>query len=101
MVSMRNKKNYSLIIIKYSSYLELCSQYLLSYICSSAVSQFLFIFFFSEGLQDYFKMVMAGFAGSPQMISATLLALTRIMYEFKGDLFNSLTLQRSSCIQAS
>ena len=29
-------------------------------------------------------MVLAGFAGSPQMISATLLALTRIMYTFKG-----------------
>jgi hypothetical protein len=35
-------------------------------------------------LEEYFKMVMAGFAGSPQMISATLLALTRIMYQFKG-----------------
>ena len=30
-------------------------------------------------------MVLAGLAGSPQMISATLLALTRIMYEFKGN----------------
>ncbi|XP_045190399.2 RRP12-like protein [Mercenaria mercenaria] len=37
-------------------------------------------------LEEYFKMVMAGFAGSPQMISATLLALTRIMYQFKGQM---------------
>ncbi|XP_060581938.1 RRP12-like protein [Ruditapes philippinarum] len=37
-------------------------------------------------LEEYFKMVMAGFAGSPQMISATLLALTRIMYQFKAEI---------------
>lgn len=45
-------------------------------------------------LEEYFKMVMAGFAGSPHMISATLLALTRIMYEFKdkvtGDMLESI-----------
>ena len=41
--------------------------------------------YFSDGLQEYFKMVLAGLAGSPQMISATLLALTRILYEFKGN----------------
>ena len=40
--------------------------------------------FLSDALEEYFKMVMAGFAGSPQMISATLFSLTRIMYEFKG-----------------
>ena len=44
-----------------------------------------FICYFSDGLQEYFKMVLAGLAGSPQMISATLLALTRILYEFKGN----------------
>uniref|UniRef100_A0A8W8IGX0 Uncharacterized protein n=1 Tax=Magallana gigas TaxID=29159 RepID=A0A8W8IGX0_MAGGI len=35
-------------------------------------------------LEDYFQMVMAGLGGSPQMVSSTLLALTRILYEFKG-----------------
>lgn len=30
------------------------------------------------------RLVMAGLAGSPQMISSTLLALTRLIYEFKG-----------------
>ena len=35
-------------------------------------------------------MVLAGLAGSPQMISATLLALTRILYEFKGNSLKSL-----------
>ncbi|KAL4231185.1 pre-rRNA processing protein [Mactra antiquata] len=45
-------------------------------------------------LEEYFKMVMAGFAGSPHMISATLQALTRIMYEFKdhitGDMLEAI-----------
>ncbi|OWF35995.1 RRP12-like protein [Mizuhopecten yessoensis] len=34
-------------------------------------------------VHTYFRTLMAGLAGSPQMISATLLALTRVLYEFK------------------
>ncbi|XP_060076895.1 RRP12-like protein [Ylistrum balloti] len=34
-------------------------------------------------VHTYFRTVMAGLAGSPQMVSATLLALTRVLYEFK------------------
>lgn len=37
-------------------------------------------------LENYLKMVMAGFAGSPHMISCTLLALTRILYQFKDQI---------------
>ncbi|KAK3582767.1 hypothetical protein CHS0354_015294 [Potamilus streckersoni] len=43
-----------------------------------------------ESLEEYFKLVMAGFAGSPQMISATLLALTRVLYQFKEKISSSL-----------
>ncbi|KAL3864637.1 hypothetical protein ACJMK2_006302, partial [Sinanodonta woodiana] len=43
-----------------------------------------------ESLDEFFMLVMAGFAGSPQMISATLLALTRVLYQFKDKLSNSL-----------
>ncbi|KAK3094601.1 hypothetical protein FSP39_003915 [Pinctada imbricata] len=43
-----------------------------------------------EALHSYFKLVMAGLAGSPQMISATLLALTRILYEFKDEIDSGL-----------
>ncbi|XP_069140254.1 RRP12-like protein [Argopecten irradians] len=34
-------------------------------------------------VHNYFRTLMAGLAGSPQMVSATLLALTRVLYEFK------------------
>ncbi|XP_052773393.1 RRP12-like protein [Mya arenaria] len=44
----------------------------------------------SGGLEEFFKMVMAGFAGSPQMISATLMALTRIMYQFKDNISSTM-----------
>ncbi|XP_071441432.1 RRP12-like protein [Hetaerina americana] len=35
-------------------------------------------------LRDYVALVMAGFAGSPVLISSTILALGRVVYEFKG-----------------
>ena len=36
-------------------------------------------------LEEYFTMVSAGLAGStPHMISASITALTRILFEFKG-----------------
>uniref|UniRef100_A0A8W8IIZ2 RRP12 HEAT domain-containing protein n=1 Tax=Magallana gigas TaxID=29159 RepID=A0A8W8IIZ2_MAGGI len=46
------------------------------------------------------KMVMAGLGGSPQMVSSTLLALTRILYEFKASISSSLleTIVENLCI---
>ncbi|CAC5426030.1 RRP12 [Mytilus coruscus] len=38
----------------------------------------------------YFKMILAGLGGSPQMVSCTLLALTRILYEFKDSIDGNL-----------
>ena len=35
----------------------------------------------------YIGMLSAGLAGSPQMISATVQALTRVVFEFKGKFF--------------
>uniref|UniRef100_A0A8W8IGV3 RRP12-like protein n=1 Tax=Magallana gigas TaxID=29159 RepID=A0A8W8IGV3_MAGGI len=51
-------------------------------------------------LEDYFQMVMAGLGGSPQMVSSTLLALTRILYEFKASISSSLleTIVENLCI---
>ena len=37
-----------------------------------------------ESVTDYFLMVLAGLAGSCHMISATILALARLVYEFYG-----------------
>ena len=38
----------------------------------------------SEAVSDYFLTVLAGLAGSAHMVSATLLALSRLVYEFHG-----------------
>lgn len=32
---------------------------------------------------DYLSLMVAGLAGSPQMIHSTVLAITRIIYEYK------------------
>lgn len=37
-----------------------------------------------EAVSDYFLTVLAGLAGSTHMVSATLLALSRLVYEFHG-----------------
>ena len=37
-----------------------------------------------SAIMGYFELVMAGLAGSPHMLSCTVLAITRIIYEFKG-----------------
>ena len=42
------------------------------------------LFSFAEALNRYFQLLLAGLAGSVHMISATELALTRVLYEFKG-----------------
>ena len=46
----------------------------------------------SEAVSDYFLTVLAGLAGSAHMVSATLLALSRLVYEFHG---KSLSLSKS------
>lgn len=33
----------------------------------------------------YFSLVLAGLAGSPQMVSCTLISLSRLVYEFHGE----------------
>ncbi|RUS76379.1 hypothetical protein EGW08_015859 [Elysia chlorotica] len=42
-----------------------------------------------ESLGDFVNKVLAGLAGSPHMISATLLALTRLVYHYKDRLMGS------------
>lgn len=42
-----------------------------------------------ESLGDFVNKVLAGLAGSTHMISATLLALTRLVYHYKGRLMGS------------
>lgn len=49
---------------------------------------FVFIYYYLEALYDYFKVLLAGFAGSPHLISATILAIGSVMYEFKGKSFS-------------
>ncbi|KAK7479159.1 hypothetical protein BaRGS_00029600 [Batillaria attramentaria] len=39
-----------------------------------------------EVLSEYVSLLLAGLAGSPQMISGTLLALTRVLYQYKEKL---------------
>ena len=41
-----------------------------------------------EVMKQYFEMIMAGLAGSPHMVTCTVMALTRILYEFKGILWS-------------
>lgn len=56
-----------------------------------------------ESLTEYFHCVLAGLAGSPHMISCTLLALSRLVCEFHGVHYLgslSLTLQPVMCICA-
>lgn len=45
------------------------------------------LLFFLDVITEYFKLIFEGLALSPTVISATLLAMTRIMYEFKGKAF--------------
>lgn len=45
------------------------------------------LLFFLDAITEYFKLIFEGLALSPTVISATLLAMTRIMYEFKGKAF--------------
>lgn len=39
---------------------------------------------FSEQLTEYFKMLCAGLAGNPHMVGATILALSSVLFNFKG-----------------
>ena len=38
-----------------------------------------------ESIKSYFNLVLAGLAGSPHMISCTLLVLSKLAYEFHGE----------------
>ena len=38
-----------------------------------------------ESVTDYFLLVLAGLAGSPRMVAATIMALARLVYEFHGE----------------
>lgn len=40
--------------------------------------------FLTESITEYFVKVLAGLAGSLRMISATILTLSRLVYEFHG-----------------
>ncbi|XP_048249347.1 RRP12-like protein [Haliotis rufescens] len=57
----------------------------------------------SESVGNLFKMVLAGLAGSPQMISGTLLALTRLLYGHKDKVSSDLLdmLVESVCLLLS
>lgn len=38
-----------------------------------------------DSIEQYFQLVLAGLAGSVHMISATVMSLTRLVYEFHGN----------------
>ena len=38
----------------------------------------------AESVTQYMKVVLAGLAGSPHMVSATVISLSRLLYEFHG-----------------
>jgi len=38
-----------------------------------------------DNIEQYFQLVVAGLAGSAHMISATVMSLTRLVYEFHGN----------------
>ena len=41
-------------------------------------------FLYLDCIEEYFQLVMAGLAGSPHMISATLLAFTKLVFQYRG-----------------
>ena len=43
-----------------------------------------YFFCFIDSLCEYMQSIMAGLAGTPHLVAATILALTRLVYEFKG-----------------
>ena len=43
------------------------------------------LLFPSESMMKYFSLVLAGLAGSPRMVSCTLLSLSKLVYEFHGE----------------
>ena len=60
----------------------LLSRYCISGKCPSRLS---ISFPSSECISSYLDLVVAGLAGSPQMISATIIAISRVLYEFRGE----------------
>jgi len=37
-----------------------------------------------EAIHQYIVMIMAGFAGNPHMIACTVLALTKLVHDYRG-----------------
>jgi len=37
-----------------------------------------------EAIHQYMVMIMAGFAGNPHMIACTVLALTKLVHDYRG-----------------
>ena len=37
-----------------------------------------------QGIEDYLHMLLAGLHGSPQLMSCTVLAISRVVYELRG-----------------
>ena len=41
-------------------------------------------FFFSACIETYLETLLAGFGGSPNMVSGTIIAISKIIYEYRG-----------------
>ena len=42
------------------------------------------VYYVAVALQDFIELVLAGLGGSPHMVATSTLALTRIIFTFKG-----------------
>lgn len=48
------------------------------------ITIFFVLFYFLESMISFLELVAAGIAGSPHMISATIISVSKIVYEFRG-----------------
>lgn len=46
---------------------------------------------FSESVTEYLTRVLAGLAGSTHMVAATIISLSRLVYEFHGNQYTQLS----------
>ena len=51
------------------------------------ILNFVLMHLLPEALKEYITILLAGLGGSPHLMSATILAIGRVMYEFKGNFF--------------
>ena len=65
-----------------NSSLEGATKLTLCHTCLTMMPSFLSL----DSVMDYFKLALAGLAGSTHMVSATITALARLVYEFHGKL---------------